>query len=330
MNDEFFMNLALDEAWKYQFLTYPNPAVGCVILDKNKQILSIGAHEKAGSYHAELNALLKAFKKLKPEVKIPKNANTAHTFLLQNHSNLFKDGAAYVSLEPCSHQGKTPPCVQLFCKLGFKEVFISIKDKSALAGGGAAILQNYGIKTQIGLCKQRGKELLEPFLKWQKGRFKLFKLALSLNGSAFGKFVSNELSRTYAHKIRSKIDLLVVGGNTLRTDRPILDVRLDKSKDSKAPNLCILSSKPLKSFENIPALSVENRKIYTKVPKEAKFIMYEGGQNFLKAFAKDMDMFLIFHNSKFNSFENIKLDLELKPLYQGTFKEDSYGIFKRA
>lgn len=330
MNDEFFMDLALDEAWKYQFLTYPNPAVGCVILDKNKQILSIKAHEKAGSYHAELNAILQAFKHYHPKAKIPKNANAAHAFLLANHAGLFKGASAYVSLEPCAHQGKTPPCVQLFCALGFEKVFISVQDKSALAGGGAEILRQKGIKTQIGLCKQRGKELLEPFLKWQKGRFKLFKLALSLNGSPFGKFVSNEMSRAYAHKIRSKLDLLVIGGNTLRTDKPILDARLDKSKDAKAPNLCVLSSKPLESFTHIPAFGVAGREIYTQIPKHAQFIMFEGGQNFLKAFAKDMDMFLIFHNSAFNACENIQLDLALKPLYKGIFKEDSYGIYKRA
>ncbi|PCM56514.1 bifunctional diaminohydroxyphosphoribosylaminopyrimidine deaminase/5-amino-6-(5-phosphoribosylamino)uracil reductase, partial [Campylobacter sp. BCW_8712] len=88
---EFYMNLALNEAWKYQFLTYPNPAVGCVILDKNEKILAIKAHEKAGLAHAELNAIAHAFKSLRPEISLPKEANALHEFICKNHQGVFKD-----------------------------------------------------------------------------------------------------------------------------------------------------------------------------------------------------------------------------------------------
>ena len=323
---DFYMDLALKEAWKYQFLTYPNPAVGCVILDKNGKILSIKAHEKQGEPHAELNAIKEALRTLKPEFDFPKEANTLHEFILKHHQNLLQNATAFVSLEPCAHQGKTPPCAKLFSALGFKKVFISVKDENKIASGGAEFLKQNGVLVEVGILEKKGKELLKPFLKWQNGTFKLFKLALSLNGSALGKFISNETSRTYAHQIRSVIDLLVVGGETLRKDKPTLDSRLCKAK---APNLCILSRQSLESFDkNIPAFSVKNRQIFTQIPKDAKFLMYEGGAEFLKTFKEQMDMFLIFHNAKFNQEENVKLDLELKPLFRGNYEEDNYGIYE--
>lgn len=323
---DFYMNLALNEAWKYQFLTYPNPAVGCVILDKNGKILAIKAHEKAGRSHAELNAVSRAFKSLKPEICLPKEANETHDFICKNHQGLFKDSIAFVTLEPCFHQGKTPPCAKLFSELGFKKVFISIKDENKIASGGAEFLKRQGVEIEFGVLENEGKKLLKPFLKWQKGQFKLFKLALSMNGSPFGEIVSNELSRTYAHKIRSVIDLLVLGGETIRKDRPILDARLCKGK---APNVCILSHQKLENFDkNIPLFKVPNRQIYTQIPNETKFLMYEGGENFLKNFKDEMDMFLIFQSSSLNDKKNVTIPLDFKPLYRNFLGSDTYGIYE--
>ncbi|BEK21584.1 bifunctional diaminohydroxyphosphoribosylaminopyrimidine deaminase/5-amino-6-(5-phosphoribosylamino)uracil reductase RibD [Campylobacter jejuni] len=323
---EFYMNLALNEAWKYQFLTYPNPAVGCVILDKNGKILAIKAHEKAGLAHAELNAITHAFKSLRPEISLPKEANALHEFICKNHQGVFKNSIAFVTLEPCSHQGKTPPCAKLFSELGFKKIFISVKDGNKIASGGAEFLKKQGIEVEFDILKEEGKKLLKPFLKWQKGQFKLFKLALSMNGSPFGKIVSNELSRTYAHKIRAVIDLLVVGGETIRKDHPILDARLCKAK---APNLCILSRQNIDNFDkNIPLFKVPNRQIYTQIPSEAKFLMYEGGENFLKTFKDGIDMFLIFQSSSLNDEKNVTIPLNFKPLYRNFLGSDTYGIYE--
>ncbi len=323
---EFYMNLALNEAWKYQFLTYPNPAVGCVILDKNGKILAIKAHEKAGLAHAELNAITHAFKSLRPEISLPKEANALHEFICKNHQGVFKDSIAFVTLEPCSHQGKTPPCAKLFSELGFKKIFISVKDGNKIASGGAEFLKKQDIEVEFDILKEEGKKLLKPFLKWQKGQFKLFKLALSMNGSPFGKIVSNELSRTYAHKIRAVIDLLVVGGETIRKDHPILDARLCKAK---APNLCILSRQNIDNFDkNIPLFKVPNRQIYTQIPSEAKFLMYEGGENFLKTFKDGIDMFLIFQSSSLNDEKNVTIPLNFKPLYRNFLGSDTYGIYE--
>ncbi|EOH7148775.1 bifunctional diaminohydroxyphosphoribosylaminopyrimidine deaminase/5-amino-6-(5-phosphoribosylamino)uracil reductase RibD [Campylobacter coli] len=322
----FYMNLALNEAWKYQFLTYPNPAVGCVILDKNEKILAIKAHEKAGCAHAELNAIAHAFTSLNPEISLPQEANAMHEFICKNHRGIFKDSIAFVTLEPCSHQGKTPPCAKLFSELGFKKVFISVKDENEIASKGAEFLKKQGVRIEFGVLENEGKKLLKPFLKWQKGQFKLFKLALSMNGSPFGKIVSNDLSRTYAHKIRSVIDLLVLGGETIRKDRPILDARLCKGK---APDLCILSHQSLENFDkSIPLFNVPHRQIYTQIPNGAKFLMYEGGENFLKNFKDEMDMFLIFQSSSLNDEKNVTMSLNFKPLYRNFLGSDIYGIYE--
>lgn len=327
MKPEFYMNLAINEAWKYQFLTYPNPAVGCVIVDKNGKILSIKAHEEAGKAHAELNAVREALQGLNNDLNLPNEPNLAYEILCKHYKNALKDATAFVSLEPCLHFGKTPPCARLLSELGFKKVFISVADESKIAGGGAEFLRKNGVEIEFGLCKKEGYNLLKPFLKWQKkGTFKLFKLALSLNGSAFGKIISGEDSRIYAHKIRSKIDLLVIGGKTVREDKPTLDARL---VNGKAPDICILSRQKLSEFDkNIALFSVPNRQIYSQIPKEARFMMFEGGNAFLEAFKDEMDAFLIFNNAQFENTDNVKLKAEFKPLFRGILGGDSYGIYE--
>lgn len=325
MKPEFYMNLAINEAWKYQFLTYPNPAVGCVIVDKNGQILSIKAHEEAGKAHAELNAVCEALRGLNTDLNLPTEPNLAYEILCKHYKNALKDATAFVSLEPCTHFGKTPPCARLLSELGFKKVFISVADESKIAGGGAEFLRKNGVEVEF-ICEKEGQKLLKPFLKWQKGSFKLFKLALSLNGSSFGKIISSEKSRIYAHKIRSKIDLLVIGGKTVREDKPTLDARL---VNGKAPDVCILSRQNLSEFDkNIALFSVPNRQIYSQIPKEAKFLMFEGGNAFLNAFKDEMDAFLIFNNTNFVNAENVRLNAEFKPLFQGILGGDSYGIYE--
>lgn len=325
MKPEFYMNLAINEAWKYQFLTYPNPAVGCVIVDKNGQILSIKAHEEAGKAHAELNAVCEALRGLNTDLNLPNEPNLAYEILCKHYKNALKDATAFVSLEPCTHFGKTPPCARLLSELGFKKVFISVADESKIAGGGAEFLRKNGVEVEF-ICEKEGQKLLKPFLKWQKGSFKLFKLALSLNGSSFGKIISSEKSRIYAHKIRSKIDLLVIGGKTVREDKPTLDARL---VNGKAPDVCILSRQNLSEFDkNIALFSVPNRQIYNQIPKEAKFLMFEGGNAFLNAFKDEMDAFLIFNNTNFVNAENVRLNAEFKPLFQGILGGDSYGIYE--
>ncbi len=331
IDDNFYLNLALDEAWKYQGLTYPNPAVGCAIVSENGELLALQAHKKAGFAHAELRACKKALKKLNPRLNFPNEPKLLHRFILNNHNNLLKNAIFYVTLEPCSHEGKTPSCAVLLSALGIKKVVIGYQDKNKKASGGAEILKKHGIEVLFCKANMRKKshELLKPFLSWQKENFVFFKLAKTQNGVISGGIISCKKSRKLVHKLRDRCDLLVIGGNTVRIDKPTLDARLC---NGKAPDIFIYSHKD--NFDKkIPLFSVKNRQVFIRdnfdLLKKYKFVMIEGGEGMLKALPKEVKYFLIFNSSNFLGNENIKSNLNLKLLWQGKIRKDSYGWYKR-
>lgn len=329
MNDEFYMNLAINEAWKYQILTYPNPAVGCVICDKFGKILSLQAHKKAGYEHAELNSIILALQKLNPKLNFPKNTAQAYEYTLLNHNNLLKNATAYITLEPCAHHGKTPPCVNLLKELKFKRVVIGSIDETKEAKGGAKILQNAKIDVKIGILKERCDELIEPFLRWKNGHFSFFKLATSLNGVINGGIISGESSRKMVHLIRDKISLLAIGGNTVRNDRPRLDSRLVNGKN---PDIFIYSKRD--DFDkNTPLFCIKDRKV--NIGNDINFIknynlcMIEGGENFIKNLPDFVEHFLIFFAPNFIQKTNFSINLKMKLLYLGRIDGEFYGWFKK-
>ena len=280
IDNDFFMALAIKEAWKYQGLTYPNPAVGCCIVSKDGKLLSVEAHHKAGTPHAEVNALKEAYYKLtnNKEILSLTLSKDIHNFLLNNHNGIFKDSYIYTTLEPCSHIGKTPSCASLISKLSIKKLFVGSKDFNEIASNGNEIVQNSGVKVISGVLKKECDELLEPFKKWQNSRFVFFKMAQRLDGSTDG-VVSSEESRKNVHAMRDVCDLLVIGGNTVRNDRPTLDARL---VDGKAPDILIISRQ--KEFDKtIPLFSVEGREVFIednfKKLESYKNIMIEGTKN---------------------------------------------------
>lgn len=329
MNDEFYMDLALKKAWKYQVLTYPNPAVGCVICDKFGKILSIEAHVKSGSAHAELNAIKSALRAINPALKFPNNPNEIYKFILQNHANTLKNATAFVTLEPCAHQGKTPPCAKLLTNLGFKRVVFGSNDETIEAKGGALILSNANMDVKSGILKERCDELIEPFLRWKSGNFSFFKLATSLNGVISGGVISSEKSRILVHQMRSVLPLLAIGGNSVRTDHPTLDARFVKGK---APNIFIYSHS--KDFDKeIPLFGVKNREVY--IGDDIEFVrkfplcMIEGGENFISNLPEFVEHFLIFFAPNFLNRTNFISNLSLKPLFLGRVGDEFYGWFKR-
>ncbi|QKF92781.1 bifunctional diaminohydroxyphosphoribosylaminopyrimidine deaminase/5-amino-6-(5-phosphoribosylamino)uracil reductase RibD [Campylobacter sp. CCUG 57310] len=353
INDEFYMSLAIKKAWKFQLLTYPNPAVGCVILDKNGRILAIKAHKKAGFLHAEPLAvffalctinkdfLAKFLREYNREFNLNfsdildlENADLepkfTYEFILKNHDNLLEHAKAYVTLEPCSHEGKTPSCANLLKELRFSEVIIARIDENKIASGGAEILKASGIKVKFGVLKEAADELIEPFLAWQSGNFSFFKLALSANGVTSGGIISNELSRTHSHKLRSVCGMLVIGGNTVRIDRPTLDTRL--ISNGKNPDILIYSRD--KNFDkSIPLFNVKNRNVEISDSLENAFekplVMFEGGENFLKNLDERVKWILIYQSSEFKNAPNARLNLKLKRLFSSNFASDSYAWLKR-
>jgi len=309
VNDEFYMRLAIDEAWKYQGLTYPNPAVGSVVLDSNGQILSINAHKKAGEPHAEVLAIKEAYLKSggNKELSNMTDSNEIHNYLYENHNNFLKDATVYVTLEPCNHHGKTPPCSLLLSKLNLKRVVIAHKDLNEKASGGAEFLKQNSIQVTTDILNKESSNLLEPFLLWQKNSFILFKWAQRLNGSLDAGTISSKSSRILSHKMRSVCDLLVIGGNTVRVDRPTLDARLS---NSKAPNVFIYSRS--KNFDkNIPLFNIKNREVFiedsfTKL-QSRKFIFVEGSPTLLEEMNEKINWIMVFISYKMQSGKSMQM-----------------------
>ncbi|MEN8726380.1 MAG: bifunctional diaminohydroxyphosphoribosylaminopyrimidine deaminase/5-amino-6-(5-phosphoribosylamino)uracil reductase RibD [Sulfurovum sp.] len=298
MRDEFYMQLALDKAWEYQGLTYPNPAVGAVVtLDGN--ILAIAAHQKAGTSHAEVLALLSAYETLS-NLQLdfdPNDAQKAHTFLLSLPKDFFNDCSIYVTLEPCSHEGKTPSCASLLQSLALSRVVIGIEDPIEGHDGGMKKLEN----ARVGILEEECRALIEPFMIWQKRAFVLFKLAQTVNGRIGGGYLSSKASLTHVHQLREVCDTLFIGGNTVREDRPTLDCRFIKAK---APTVKIYAKED--NFDrDIPLFGIENRDVEIintlDFLDRPSFVLVEGGEGMLEALKEKIDWMLIYQTPKLST-----------------------------
>lgn len=290
------MSLAVEEAWKYQGLTYPNPAVGCTVVSQDGCILAVEAHKRAGEPHAEVNALRSAYYRVTNDSTILalENSSEIHRYLLQNHNNIFHNCSLYTTLEPCSHQGKTPSCASLVASLGIKEVYVGARDTNPIAMHGNKILQESGSCVITGILEQECEELLSPFRLWQKSNFVFFKWAQRLNATTDAGIISSHQSREHVHMLRDRCDLLVIGGNSVREDRPTLDARL---VGGSAPDVLILSKQ--KEFDRtIPLFSVAKRKVFIEDNlsrvREYKNVMIEGSQKMYELTSKIVDYYLCY------------------------------------
>jgi diaminohydroxyphosphoribosylaminopyrimidine deaminase / 5-amino-6-(5-phosphoribosylamino)uracil reductase len=317
----FYMQQAIDIAWRYQLLTYPNPAVGACIVRKD-EILSIEAHHKAGSSHAEVNALKTAYLGAYPNshLKDLEESFEIHNFLIGNHNNFFHDCEIFVTLEPCNHIGKTPACANLLKVVGFKKVTIGSLDPNNMASGGIKTLQNSGIEVEVGVLKEECDNLLFPFLRWHNDSFRFFKLAIREDGSCDGGYITSQDSLHLVHQIRVKLDLLIIGGNTVRIDRPTLDSRF--VKNGKASDVLIFSKN--QEFDTtIPLFQVPNRKVFISDELEnfdANFSMVEGGHHLFQILKEKIDLLTLFISHK----ETTQFQFQVETL--GFYKIYSYFI----
>lgn len=331
-HDEILMRHALHEAWKYQGLTFPNPAVGAVVSNDRGEILGVGAHQKAGMPHAEVLALKNAYRFLSNDTRIDSIEDSAelHTFLSLNHQKYFHKLSLHVTLEPCHHYGKTPPCSHLIHTLGLKRVVIGTDDESNSAKGGAAFLAKEGVDIEQGCLKEECDTLLIPFTcKENHKPFVFFKIALSANGVASGGLISSEASRVMVHRLRDRCDLLVIGGNTVRMDRPILDARLCQGK---APNVLIYSH--LKTFDStIPLFGVKNRAVFIEQHLErvqkSSMVMIEGGQGMLDAMKNDVRWYLVFRSPHRKEGTPIIMPKGLREVFSQSIGEDTMSWYVR-
>ncbi|MBQ7270934.1 MAG: dihydrofolate reductase family protein, partial [Campylobacter sp.] len=191
------------------------------------------------------------------------------------------------------------------------------------------ILAQSGVEVEFGVLKDECDALLKPFLQWQNGgNFSFFKLAFSANGVITGE-ISNLKSRTFSHYLRNVCDALLIGGATVRTDRPTLDTRL--IENGKNPNIFIYSKR--KEFDKtIPLFSVAGRNV--KITNDLQsalnsgLVMIEGGQNLLNKIAKSVNLFLFFRSNSLKMGENFGSDLKFKPLFTAKFGSDEYGWYE--
>ncbi|MDO4897225.1 MAG: bifunctional diaminohydroxyphosphoribosylaminopyrimidine deaminase/5-amino-6-(5-phosphoribosylamino)uracil reductase RibD [Moraxella sp.] len=210
-DDETFMLMALIEAKKGEFTTRPNPAVGCVIA-KNGLIIGKGFHPKVGCSHAEVFAL--------DDVK--------------NNGQDTQGATAYVTLEPCGHFGRTPPCANALMDAGISRVVIATLDPNPkVAGKGVAMLKGAGIDVVVGVCEHQAKDLNKGFLKAMATGlpFVRLKMGISLDGriamqNGQSKWITGELSRRDVQNLRAKSGAIITGSGTILADNPALNVRL--------------------------------------------------------------------------------------------------------
>ncbi len=224
---EKFMRLALELAEEYRGFTSPNPMVGAIVV-KDNRIIGKGAHCRAGEAHAEVVALQQAGK-------------------------LAQDATLYVTLEPCNHFGKTPPCTDLIIASGISKVVCAMKDPNPLVcGSGFEKLRKAGIEVVENVLKKEAEQLNEIFIKnvTEKQPFVILKSAITLDGKIASptndsKWISNNKSRLEVHKIRNSVDGIIIGKNTFLIDNPRLNVRLD-SPTSDPQKIIIVDSLDLK------------------------------------------------------------------------------------
>ncbi|MGB1297860.1 MAG: bifunctional diaminohydroxyphosphoribosylaminopyrimidine deaminase/5-amino-6-(5-phosphoribosylamino)uracil reductase RibD [Psychrobium sp.] len=205
-----YMQRAINLAKKGRFTTTPNPNVGCVLV-KNEVIVGEGYHQKAGEGHAEVNALAQA----------GENAQGA---------------TAYVTLEPCSHYGRTPPCAVALVSAGVKRVVVAMVDPNPkVAGRGIAILNEAGIETLSGVLEQQARALNPGFLSRmeRKRPFVTIKMASTLDGGTAlrdgtSKWITSSDARIDVQKFRAQSCAIVTGANTVLVDDPSLNLRYDE------------------------------------------------------------------------------------------------------
>jgi len=245
--DEKFINLALNLSRKNLGITGENPVVGCVIV-KDNIIISTGVTAKNGRPHAEIEAINKIADK-----------------------KILAGATLFVSLEPCSHFGKTPPCVDEIIKNKFSRVVMcTIDPDERVRGKGVEILQKSGIKVEVGIGEKEAQNINRAFFKakLENKPFVTLKIATSLDGKIAtknfqSKWITSENSRKFGNFLRSKNQAILVGANTVRIDNPSLDCRISGLEEYSPTKIIICKNLDFTFNENI----------FTKNPQIATIIL---------------------------------------------------------
>lgn len=224
------MQLALLEGRKGLGLTSPNPPVGAVIVDNDGTILGRGFHSKAGTAHAEVKAINDAYEKLGPD--------------------RIRGANIFVTLEPCSTQGKTPPCCDAIIRSGIRRVFVGAIDPNpAHAGAAVSILNEAGVDIVTGILEDDAEYLIRFFRRrMETGRpYIIAKTAMTLDGRTTlpperGQWISSLESRDDVQHLRRQCDAIMVGGETVRTDDPMLTLRGKYAEGREQPERIVVTA----------------------------------------------------------------------------------------
>lgn len=245
MTDEHYMTLALAEARNGIGKTAPNPPVGAVIV-KNNVLLGRGWHRAAGRPHAEREALTDAF---------------------ENHGHDAVRGATvYITLEPCSTHGRTPPCTQGLIDAGVARVVYACVDRNPdHAGRADALLTAAGIEVVSGVCRDEAEKLLRPFFKVRETGLPwvIWKTAMSLDGRLTrppgeSQWLTSETSRADVQELRATVDAILTTGETVRRDKPALTIRVPELLEGRdQPWRVVFSDRPESLPKDIPLFSGE-------------------------------------------------------------------------
>ncbi|WP_320048085.1 bifunctional diaminohydroxyphosphoribosylaminopyrimidine deaminase/5-amino-6-(5-phosphoribosylamino)uracil reductase RibD [uncultured Ilyobacter sp.] len=211
--DKKYMETSLELASRGEGNVNPNPMVGAVVV-KDGMIIGKGYHKEYGGPHAEVYALNEA-------------------------GSECRGATIYVTLEPCSHHGKTPPCAEKIIEMGIKKCVIACLDPNPLvAGRGVKLLEKAGIEVEVGLMKKEALELNRVFMKYitTEKPFLFLKCAITLDGkiaarTGSSKWITNEISREKVQRLRHRFMGIMVGANTLIMDNPRLNVRIEGGND---------------------------------------------------------------------------------------------------
>ena len=208
MDAQDYMEMALALAERGIGWTSPNPSVGAVVVNSG-EVVGRGWHKACGGPHAEV-------------------------FAIDEAGDRARGGDIYVTLEPCNHTGKTPPCTEKILKAGIKRVFIAMQDPNPVASGGIARLQSHGVEVTCGILQERAETLNEGFIKHVRtGRpFVVAKSASTLDGrtassTGHSQWITGEKARRHVHELRHAVDAILVGIGTVKADDPSLTCRLE-------------------------------------------------------------------------------------------------------
>lgn len=237
-----FMRAAIDEAEKGRFETYPNPAVGALLV-RDGDIVAIGYHKGPGLPHAEIECLNDA---------ASRGINPSGCTLI-------------VTLEPCRHHGKTPPCTDAIMAAGITKLVYGCVDPNPEAAGGAAILAEKGLEVIGPVLQQACEDLIADFRVWQTTTrpYILLKLACTLDGriatrNGNSRWITSPESRQVVHRLRRDIGkaggAILIGGGTFRSDNPHLSARLENESIERQPLACILTSRLPKATADVNLL----------------------------------------------------------------------------